>query len=236
MVHLPTIISDLAMILLMAGITMLICKKLNQPLVLGYIVAGVITGPSFIFFPTIADTTNINIWAEIGVIFLLFALGLEFSFMKLKNAGRTAFISAFATLIAFIILGFGAGRFLGMTDTECLVLGSMLVISSTTIVIKAFEDLNLRGEPFTDIVFSIVIIDDIIGIILMVILSTFGGNTSEQASGIVVIEGVLRLFFFLILWFVTGMYLVPTFYKWTKEFMNDEMVLVVSLGLCLGMV
>lgn len=236
MVTLPTIISDLAIILLMAGITMLVCKKLNQPLVLGYIIAGFITGPNFIFFPTIADIANINIWAEIGVIFLLFALGLEFSFMKLKNAGKTAFIAAFAELFAFIILGVLCGKFWGMSMTEGLVLGSMLVMSSTTIVIKAFDDLNLRGKTFTDIVFSILIIEDIIGIILMVILSTVASSNGDALSGFVLAEGILKLFFFLILWFVMGMYLVPTFYKQTKNFMNDEMLLVVSIGLCLGMV
>ena len=232
--HLPPIIADLAMILLVAGITTIIFKKLNQPLVLGYIIAGIITGPNFPYFPTIMDTENIATWSEIGVIFLLFALGLEFSFYKLKSVGSTAFIGTTCEILGMLFMGFCAGKFLGWSNMNSVFLGGMLSMSSTTIIIKAFNDLNLR-ENFTEIVFGMLIVEDIAGIIMMVLLSTIAvasNGISTAALGM----SVVRLIFFLVLWFVCGMYLVPTFYKKAKNLMNEEMLIVVSIGLCLGMV
>lgn len=235
MAHLPTIVSDLAMILLVAGITTILFKKLNQPLVLGYIIAGLITGPHFNFFPTVTDTANINAWSEIGVIFLLFALGLEFSFYKLKSVGSTAFVTTFVEIFGMLGVGYLTGHFLGWNHMDSLFLGGMLAMSSTTIIIKAFEDLNLKGQRFTEIVFGVLIVEDIAGIIMMVLLSTLAA-ASADISTLGLIESVLRLLFFLVLWFVIGMYLVPTFFKRAQNLMNDETLLVASVGLCLGMV
>ena len=233
MAHLPPIVVDLAMILLVAGVTTILFKKLNQPLVLGYIIAGFITGPHFNFFPTVTDTTNIQAWSEIGVIFLLFALGLEFSFYKLKSVGNTAFIATAVEIGGMLGIGYLAGSLLGWGHMDSIFLGGMLAMSSTTIIIKAFEDLKLKGQRFTEMVFGVLIVEDIAGIIMMVMLSTLA------AAGISTLElamGVGRLAFFLTLWFVMGMYLIPTFFKKAKDLMNDETLIVASIGLCLGMV
>lgn len=235
MSHLPTIISDLAMILLVAGVTTILFKKINQPLVLGYIVAGFITGPNFNFFPTIADNTNVSAWSEIGVIFLLFALGLEFSFYKLKKVGGTAFIATSIVIIGMLCTGYAVGNLIGWSHMDSLFLGGMLSMSSTAIIIKAFDDLKLREADFTETVFGVLIMEDIAGIAMMVLLSTLA-VASSGISSMELIMSVARLVFFLVLWFVLGMYLVPSFFKWARELMNDETLVIVSIGLCLGMV
>lgn len=235
MSHLPTIITDLAMILLVAGVTTILFKKINQPLVLGYIIAGFITGPNFVFFPTVADKVNVQAWSEIGVIFLLFALGLEFSFYKLKKVGSTAFVSTAVIIFSMLFVGYGMGQLLGWSHMDSIFLGGMLSMSSTAIIIKAFDDLQLREKSFTEVVFGVLIVEDIAGIAMMVILATIAVAT----SGISTVELALsvgRLVFFLVLWFVAGMYLIPTFFKKAQKLMTDETLVVVSIGLCLGMV
>lgn len=234
MAHLPPIVSDLAMILLVAGITTILFKKLNQPLVLGYIVAGFITGPHFSFFPTVTDFNNISAWSEIGIIFLMFSLGLEFSFNKLKQVGNTAFIATIVEIAGLLSLGYAAGTLMGWSHMNSLFLGGMLSMSSTTIIIKAFDDLKMKGKRFTQMVFGILIVEDIAGIIMMVLLSTLAA--SAGISGAELLGSIMRLVFFLVLWFVLGIYLVPTFYKRYLKLMNDETMLVTSIGLCLGMV
>ena len=235
MTHLPTLITDLAMILLVAGITTILFKKLNQPLVLGYIIAGFITGPHFSLFPTVADFKNVSTWSELGVIFLMFTLGLEFSFYKLKSVGNTAFIGAAVEIFGMLFVGYITGHLLGWNHMDSLFLGGMLSMSSTTIIIKAFEDLKLKGKRFTEMVFGILIVEDIAGIVMMVLLSTVAAATAD-ISTLELIKSILRLLFFLVLWFVMGMYLVPTFYKRAIRLMNDETLIVASIGLCLGMV
>ena len=235
MAHLPVLIYDLAIILLVAGVTTLLSKKLNQPLVVGYVIAGFLTGPHFNLFPTISDINNINTWAEIGVIFLLFALGLEFSFNKLKRVGNTAIIGALTSVFSLLLLGYSCGRLLNWNQMDSIFLGGMLSMSSTMIIIKAFDDLKLKGQLFTDKVFGILIVEDIAGIIMMVMLSTIAASSST-VSGFELAGGVLRLFFFLVLWFIMGMYLIPSFFKATRVYLNDETLLIVAIGLCLGMV
>ncbi len=235
MTHLPTIVSDLAMILLVAGVTTILFKKINQPLVLGYIIAGLITGPNFSFFPTIADNANVQAWSEIGVIFLLFALGLEFSFYKLKSVGSTAFIATAVEILGMLAVGYAAGTILGWSHMDSLFLGGMLSMSSTTIIIKAFDDLKLRSFSFTEVVFGILIVEDIAGIVMMVMLSTMAVATSGISTAELLLS-IARLAFFLVLWFVLGMYLIPSFFKRTQRLMNDETLVVASIGLCLGMV
>ncbi len=235
MSHLPTIITDLAMILLVAGVTTILFKKINQPLVLGYIIAGFITGPNFSFFPTITDKVNVQSWSEIGVIFLLFALGLEFSFYKLKKVGSTAFVSTAVIICSMLFVGYGVGQLLGWSHMDSIFLGGMLSMSSTAIIIKAFDDLQLRAKSFTEVVFGVLIVEDIAGIAMMVILSTIAVATSGISTTELALS-VGRLVFFLVLWFVAGMYLIPTFFKKAQKLMTDETLVVVSIGLCLGMV
>ena len=234
MSHLPTLIADLALILISASIITLLFKWLKQPLVLGYIIAGLLAGPYINIFPTVGDIENINIWAEIGVIFLLFALGLEFSFKKLMNVGSTAFITAITEVISMLLIGYLVGQLLGWGTMNSIFLGGMLSMSSTTIIIKAFNDLELRNQRFTGIVFGTLVVEDLIAILMMVLLSTMA--VSQDFVGEDLLISVLKVVFFLILWFLIGIFVIPAFLKKAKKLMNNETLLIVSLGLCLGMV
>ena len=234
MSHLPTLIADLALILMSASIITLLFKWLKQPLVLGYIVAGLLAGPYVQIFPTVGDIENINIWAEIGVVFLLFALGLEFSFKKLINVGSAAFITATTEVISMLLIGYMVGHLLGWSTMNSIFLGGMLSMSSTTIIIKAFDDLGLRNQRFTGVVFGTLVVEDLIAILMMVILSTMA--VSKEFVGEELLMSVLKVVFFLILWFLIGIFILPFFLKKAKRLMNNETLLIVSLGLCLGMV
>lgn len=234
MSHLPTLISDLALILVAAGIMTLIFKKLKQPLVLGYIVAGFIAGPHITFTPTVIDTANIQIWADIGVVFLLFALGLDFSFKKLMKVGGPAVIAATVIITGMVILGTLAGSAMGWKRMDCIFLGGMLAMSSTSIIYKALEDLGLRTQRFAGLVLGILVIEDLVAIVLMVLLSTVA--VKNNFEGMEMVYSIAKLLFFLMLWFLVGIYVIPTLFKRTKLLMNDETMLIVSLGLCLFMV
>lgn len=234
MAHLPALISDLALILIVAGVTTLIFKILKQPLVLGYLVAGFLAGPHFDLLFTVSDSVNINTWAEIGIIFLLFALGLEFSIKKLTSVGHTAFITAITEVVAMLLVGYLCGQALGWNTMDSIFLGGMLSMSSTTIIIKAFDDLKLKGVRFTELVFGTLIVEDIAGIVMMVMMSTIAA--SSEISEIGLLTGVLRLSFFLILWFVLGIFIIPQFFRKVRKHLNDETLLISALGLCLGMV
>lgn len=234
MSELNPLISDLALILICAGVMTLIFKWLKQPLVLGYIVAGFLASPHFSYTPSVIDTTSIHTWSEIGVIFLLFALGLEFSFKKLVKAGSAAVIAACSIIVCMSLIGMGIGKSFGWSSTDCLFLGGMLAMSSTTIIYKAFDGLGLLRHRFASLVLSILIIEDILAIVLMVILSTVA--VSQNFEGGEMIMSILKLIFFLILWFVVGIFLIPVFLKRLKRLMSSEMLLIVSLALCFGMV
>lgn len=234
MSHLPTLIADLALILLCAGVMTLLFKKLKQPLVLGYIVAGFLASPHMPFTPSVMDKANIQTWADIGVIFLLFALGLEFSFKKIVKVGGTAVIAACTIIFCMILLGIGVGMGFGWQRMDCLFLGGMIAMSSTTIIYKAFDDLGLRKKQFTGLVLGILILEDILAIVLMVMLSTMA--VSHNFEGTDMLESVGKLLFFLILWFVVGIYLIPEFLKRCRKLMSEETLLIVSLALCFGMV
>ena len=235
MEHLPTIITDLALLLCVAGVTTILFKKINQPLVLGYIIAGFLTGPNFPFFLTLADKGNIDTWAEIGVIFLMFSLGLEFSFYKLKSVGSTAFIATGVAVGGMMITGYICGGLLGWSQMNSLFLGGMLSMSSTAIIVKAYDEMGLKEEKFAGMVFGVLIIEDIAGIVLLVLLSTIATATAG-VSPLELLQGIGKLIFCLVLWFVLGMYLVPSFFKQNQELFNDETLVVVSIGLCLFMV
>ena len=234
MVNVPVLIRDLALILCTAGFTTIIFKYLKQPVVLGYILAGFIVGANVHFFPTIKDTVDIHSWADIGVIFLLFALGLDFSFRKLLRVGATALIGAGTIVIGMMSLGYLLGQLMGWSFMNSLFLGGMLSMSSTTIIIKAVEDLGFRNKSYTGIVFGILVVEDLFAVLLMVLLSTLA--VSRTVEGGELIESVFKLGAFLFLIFMAGIYILPSFFKKIKDKLNDETLLIVSLALCLGMV
>ena len=234
MSELTPLISDLALILICAGVMTLLFKKLKQPLVLGYIVAGFVCSPHFTFTPSVVDSANINTWSEIGVIFLLFALGLEFSFKKLMKVGGSAIMSACTIIFCMIMVGIFTGWLFDWKRMDCLFLGGMLAMSSTTIIYKAFDDMGLRQQRFAGLVLSILILEDILAIVLMVILSTLA--VSQNFEGGEMVYSILKLVFFLTLWFVVGIYLIPLFLKKVRPLMSNETLLIVSLAMCFGMV
>jgi monovalent cation:H+ antiporter-2, CPA2 family len=234
MTHLPNLILDLGLILGAAGITTLIFKKLKQPLVLGYIIAGLLVGPHVAIFPTIHEIENIQIWAEIGVIFLLFSLGLEFSFKKLVKVGGASSIMALVEVVVMLLLGYLSGKLLGWSTMDSIFLGGILSISSTTIIIRAFEELGVKSQRFAGLVFGVLIVEDLVAILLMVLLSTLA--VSQQFAGSEMLNAVLKLGFFLVVWFLAGIFLIPTFLRKASKLMNDETLLIVSLALCLLMV
>ena len=234
MSQLTPLISDLALILICAGIMTLIFKKLKQPLVLGYIVAGFICTPHFKFTPSVVDSASIHIWSEIGVIFLLFALALALRFTRLMKVGGSAVISACTIIFCMILVGVFVGWTFGWNRMDCIYLGGMLAMSSTTIIYKAFDDMGLRQQRFAGLVLSILILEDILAIVLMVMLSTMA--VSQNFEGGEMVYSILKLLFFLILWFVVGIYGIPLFLKRVRKLMSDETLLIVSLALCFGMV
>ncbi len=234
MSHLATLINDLALILICAGVMTLLFKKLKQPLVLGYVVAGFLASPHMPYTPSVMDTANIQTWADIGVIFLLFALGLEFSFKKIVKVGGAAIIAACIIIFCMILLGITVGTGFGWQRMDSIFLGGMIAMSSTTIIYKAFDDLGMRKKQFTGLVLSVLILEDILAIVLMVMLSTMAVRHNFEGSEM--LESIGKLLFFLILWFVVGIYLIPELLKRCRKLMSEETLLIVSLGLCFGMV
>ncbi len=227
------LITDLALILTLAGFVTLLFKKLKQPVVLGYIVAGFLASPNFLYLPSIADPENIDIWAQIGIIILLFTLGLEFNFKKLLNVGGTAFTTALTIAIGMIAIGYMAGQLLHFTVFDSIFLGAMLSMSSTMIIIKAFNDLGMRQQKFTQMVFGVLIVQDLMAVVLMVILSSVAAGRVEGGE---LVNSIAKLVFFLVLWFVVGTFLIPSFLRKARRFLNEETLLIVSMGLCLLMV
>lgn len=232
--HLPKLIQDLALILMAGAIVTLLFRRIKQPLVLGYIIAGFLVGPHFHLVPTVVDNENVKTLAEIGVIFLLFGLGLEFSFKKLMRVGGSASITALVEIVFITIAGYFMGKFLGWSTMDSLFLGGMLASSSTTIIIKAFDELGMKTMQYARIVFGVLVVEDIVVILLMVLLSTVA--VTQQFEGTEILLTVLKLIFFMVLWFVTGIFLLPTFLRKTKKLMDEETLLIFALGLCLGMV
>ena len=216
------LVSDLALILISAGIVTIIFKLLRQPLVLGYIVAGFLVGPHLNIFPTVADIASIEVWSEIGIIFLLFGLGLEFSFKKLFTVGSKAFVTAIIEILSMIAVGVLLGFIMGWGVMESIFLGGMLAMSSTTIIIKAFEDMKLKNEPFVDLTMVVLIIQDVVAVVMMVLLST--AAASKQSAGMEMLMSIVKLVFFLILWFVVGIYVIPTFFKRAKKYMVVQLM------------
>lgn len=234
MESLPALFSDLALILVTAGLTTVIFKWLKQPVVLGYIIAGFIIGPNFEWFPVIQDHTSVETWSEIGMVFMLFGIGLEFSFKKLKKVGGTVGITALTELVTMCVVGFLLGKALGWSQMDSIFLGAMLSISSTTIIAKAFDDMKLHREKFSGNVIGELVVEDLEAVLLMVILSTLA--VSKTFDGIQLVTSMLKLGFFLLVWFLGGIFLVPTILRWSRKFMSEETLTVFAVGLCFLMV
>lgn len=234
MTHLPPFIADLAVILITASLVTLVFRRLHWPVVLGYLLAGFLVGPHVPLIHTVSDTESVKVWAELGVIVLLFTLGLEFSFRRLLKIGRSALVTGLFAIVSMLGMGYLTGRMLGWTDMNSLFLGGILSISSTMIIAKSFEELRLKSRSFATLVMGILIVEDLIAILLLVLLSTIA--VSQSFSGTELLSSSARLLFFLILWSVLGALFVPRFIRWMKPYLTDETTLVVSLGLCLGMV
>jgi CPA2 family monovalent cation:H+ antiporter-2 len=232
--HLPVIIQDLAIIMIVGGATTLLFRAINQPTVLGYILAGFLVGPHFQWLPTVVEADSIKVWAEIGVIFLLFALGLEFSFKKLARVGTPATVTALVEIGCMTGVGYLIGRGFGWSFYDSIFLGGILAISSTTIIIRAFDELEMKTRGFVKLVFGVLIVEDLVAILLMVILTTIA--VSQKFSGIEMGTASLKLGFFLALWFILGIFLVPSFLKKSSRLLKGDTLLVVAIGLCFLMV
>lgn len=232
MTELPSMIKDLALILVMAGIVTLIFKKLKQPLVLGYIVAGFLVSPHMPYTASVVDMESIHLWADIGVMFLLFSLGLDFSFKKILRMGASPIISTCTIIFCMSMLGLGVGRAFGWGQMDCIFLGGMLAMSSTTIIYKAFDDLGLRQQQFAGLVMSVLILEDILAIVMMVMLSAIAHGNLEGGQ---MLHSVMSIVFFLVLWLVVGIFAIPLFLRSVRNLINNEVLLVVALGLCCAM-
>ena len=229
------LIADLALILIVAGCTSIVCKLTKLPVIVGYLLAGLLAGPKVSLLPTVTDNASIHTWSEIGVIFLLFALGLEFNFKSLLKVGKTGAITACAILFAVLLASFGLGAILDWSLTQSIFMGGMLAISSTMVAVKAFEELKLKGEPFTHIVYGVEVVEDIVAILLMVILPMLALSQSESLAQEVT-KSIMRVVFFMSIWFLGGIFIVPTILRKLKNYLNDELLLIIALALCLGMV
>ena len=234
MSQLEPLIADLALILICAGVMTLLFKSLKQPIVLGYIVAGFLASPNMPYMPSVSDMHGVHVWSEIGVIFLLFALGLEFSFKKILKMGAAPIIAAVFIILAMMYVGACVGDIFGWSQMDCIFLGGMLAMSSTTIIFKAFDDMGLREKRFAGLVLSVLIIEDILAIVLMVMLSTLA--VSKEFEGTQMLYSILQLGLYLILWFTVGLYFIPLALRKLKRLMNDETLLITALALCFGMV
>ncbi len=234
MESLPALFMDLAVILITAGVITVVFKWLRQPLVLGYILAGFFIGPYFPWFPAVKDAANVHVWSDIGIVFLMFALGLEFSIKKLKKVGATGAITALTELAVMFLIGNSVGHLLGFSSMSCVFLGCMLSISSTAIIIKSFDDLKLKQQKFTSTVTAVLVVEDIVAVLLLVVLSTVSVSRTFDGAGLA--WSMVKLAFFLIVWFVFGIYLIPTFLRWMRRYMTEETLLLVAVGLCFGMV
>ena len=231
---LEPLIVDLALILICAGAMTLLFKRLKQPVVLGYIVAGFLASPNMTYMPSVTDMEGIKLWSDIGVIFLLFALGLEFSFRKILRMGAAPIIAACSVIMGMMLVGMFTGGLFGWSKMDCIYLGGMLAMSSTTIIFKAFDDMGLRQKRFANLVLSVLIIEDILAIVLMVMLSTMAVSKEVESSQM--IASILKLVFFIVLWFVTGIYFIPLFLRKVKPLMSNETMLITALAMCFGMV
>lgn len=233
MADIPFLVKDLALILMVAGIVTIIFKKLKQPLVLGYIVAGFLVSPHMPYTMSVIDETDIKTWADIGVIFTLFSLGLDFSFKKIVKMGASPIIATIVIVFSMMMLGISIGHGFGWSKMDCIFLSGMLAMSSTTIIYKAFDDMGLRQQKFAGMVMSVLILEDILAIVMMVMLSAIAGGNNPDGEQM--IGSVIKIAFFLVLWFIVGIFAIPLFLRSVRKLINNETLLIVALGLCCGM-
>ena len=233
MAELPAMIQDLALMLVVAGVVTIIFKKLKQPLVLGYILAGFLVSPHMTYTASVVDMENIHLWADIGVMFLLFSLGLDFSFKKILKMGASPIISTATIIFSMSMLGVFVGHLFNWSQMDCTFLGGMLAMSSTTIIYKAFDDLGLRQQQFAGLVMSVLILEDILAIVMMVMLSAIASGSNPDGSQM--LGSILKIIFFLVLWLVVGIFAIPLFLRSVRKLINAEVLLIVSLGLCCAM-
>ena len=233
-VDINSLISDLALILVLGAVATVVFKMLKQPVVLGYIVAGFLASPHFELLPSVAVEANIEFWAQIGIIVLLFSLGLEFSFKKLVDVGGSAIITALIIVLGMMSLGFVVGKYLGFGLVNSIFLGGMISMSSTTIILKALTDLNMRQRRFVPMTFAVLIVEDLFAVVMMVILSSIALNNSVKGGEM--LGSILKLSFFLIMWFTVGIFMLPTLFKRFKRYISDEQMLIIAMGLCFAMV
>ena len=230
MSELPELVKDLALILVVAGFVTLIFKKLKQPLVLGYIVAGFLVSPHMPYVMSVVDKSDIQTWADIGVIFLLFSLGLDFSIKKILKMGASPIIAACTIIFCMMTLGVIVGHSFGWKEMDCIFLGGMVAMSSTTIIYKAFSDMGLTQQGFASTVMSVLILEDILAIVMMVMLSTVASGNSPD--GVQLLGSIMKIGFFLVLWFVVGLFAIPLFLRSVRKLLNNETLLIVALGFC----
>lgn len=230
--HTYGLIADLAWVLLLGAIVTLLFKKLKQPVVLGYILAGFLASPKFIYLPSISNLDNIEFWAELGIVVLMFSLGLEFSFKKLLNSGSSAIVTALIIITGMTMAGFGVGCLLHLNTISCIFLGGMISMSSTTIILKSLTDLGMRQNKFATLVLSVLIIEDLFAVLMLVLLSSMAMGNVE---GMELIFNIGKLVFFLVIWFVVGVYVLPSLLNKLRSYLNDETMLVVAMGLCFSM-
>lgn len=230
MSELPELVQDLALILVVAGFVTLLFKKLKQPLVLGYIVAGFLVSPHMSYTMSVVDKDDIQTWADIGVIFLLFSLGLDFSIKKILKMGASPIIAACTIIFSMMLLGVIVGHSFGWKEMDCIFLGGMAAMSSTTIIYKAFSDMGLTQQGFASTVMSVLILEDILAIVMMVMLSTVASGNSPD--GVQLLGSIMKIGFFLVLWFVVGLFAIPLFLRSVRKILNSETLLIVSLGFC----
>ncbi|MDE7412261.1 MAG: cation:proton antiporter [Muribaculaceae bacterium] len=230
--HTNGLIADLAWILLLGALVTLLFKKLRQPVVLGYILAGFIASPKFTYLPSISNLENITFWADLGIVVLMFTIGLEFSFKKLMNSGSSAIVTALIIITGMTFAGFGIGKILGLNSINCIFLGGMISMSSTTIIMKSLDDLGLKQKKFASLVLSVLIIEDLFAVLMLVLLSSMAMG---DVQGMELLMSIGKLMFFLIIWFIVGVYVLPTFLTKSRQFLNDETLLIVSMGLCFSM-
>ena len=231
--EIPYLVKDLALILMVAGIVTIIFKKLKQPLVLGYIVAGFLVSPHMLYTMSVIDESNIKTWADIGVIFTLFSLGLDFSFKKIVKMGASPIIATVVIVFSMMMLGISVGHGFGWSKMDCIFLGGMLAMSSTTIIYKAFDDMGLRQQKFAGMVMSVLILEDILAIVMMVMLSAIAGGSNPDGEQM--LGSIVKIGFFLVLWFIVGIFAIPWFLRSVRKLVNNETLLIVALGLCCGM-
>ena len=231
--EIPYLVKDLALILMVAGIVTIIFKKLKQPLVLGYIVAGFLVSPHMPYTMSVIDESDIKTWADIGVIFTLFSLGLDFSFKKIVKMGASPIIATVVIVFSMMMLGISVGHGFGWSKMDCIFLGGMLAMSSTTIIYKAFDDMGLRQQKFAGMVMSVLILEDILAIVMMVMLSAIAGGSNPDGEQM--LGSIVKIGFFLVLWFIVGIFAIPWFLRSVRKLVNNETLLIVALGLCCGM-